>query len=355
LRGCHAILWSAAHPMNESAVREYLVCPACRQGSFDVAAFERDGDEIVHGVLRCGGCRAWYRVEDRLPVLVLPALRDPGRERGFAARFRARWEGWDEPVSGPADAGAALKLEQIAFFRAQAPRYDRRILDSSFWNAFDLLFLDAVRRESGRRGVLVEIGAGTGRFTSALRRDFDTVIHADLSEEMVREAMGKAAPRTPGPGRVIHLVADAERLPLRDGAADCALFSGVLSYLPSPAVAIGEAARVLAGGGCLVGQENNRSAFRPLFDLLMAFRKSWVAKSCPARAVLSRRELRAWCRDAGVPVDMWTEVFLPPHLFNLLPPSGAVRLMRATNALGRRLPWFWRQGGLVLFSGDRLV
>jgi SAM-dependent methyltransferase/uncharacterized protein YbaR (Trm112 family) len=350
------MLWAVTHPLDDAAVREYLICPACREGAFETVPFERDGDALVHGLLVCDRCRGWYRVEDRLPDLLLPPLRDPDRTEAFAARFRTRWDGWHVATGVPAPASSAadaLKLEQIRFFRGQAAVYDHRITDSPFWNAFDRIFLDMVDRACRTGGVLVEIGAGTGRFSPRLAGAFRTILSLDLSEDMTRVAMGKPASGAGTAGSVLHAVADAENLPVRPGVADAALFSGVLSYLAAPPRAIAEAARILAPGGCVVGQENNRSAFRPCFDLLMSVRKDWVAKSYPARGVVSRAGLAAWLRGAGVSPRVWTEVFLPPHLFNLLSEAGAGRLMRATNAVGGRVPWVRHQGGLVVFSGTR--
>jgi len=351
------------HAWSDAAVLAFLICPACREGAFETVPFERDGDALVHGVLVCDRCRAWYRVEDCLPELLLPPLRDPARAGAFAARFRSRWDGWDR---APAGAGVgvspdgetprpaeALKLEQIRFFRGQAGVYDQRITDSPFWNSFDRMFLEMVERTCRGRGVLVEIGTGTGRFSSRLAGVFNTTLSLDLSEEMTRVAMGKHASGGGTAGSVLHVVADAENLPVRPGVADFALFSGVLSYLAAPGAAIAEAARILAPRGCLVGQENNRSAFRPWFDLLMALRKSWVAKSYPPRGVVARADLVAWLVGAGVSPTVWTEVFLPPHLFNLLSPAGAKRVMRATNGAAGRVPWVRDQGGLIVFSGTR--
>ncbi|MEK7477008.1 MAG: class I SAM-dependent methyltransferase [Candidatus Coatesbacteria bacterium] len=340
------------HPLDDAAVREYLICPACREGAFETVPFERDGLGLVHGVLVCDRCRGWYRVEDRLPELLLPPLRDPDRTGAFAARFRSRWDGWSRAAGPPAPPSAtdALKMDQIRFFRGQATVYDHRIADSPFWNAFDRIFLDMVERTCRTGGVLVEIGAGTGRFCSRLAGRCRVLLSVDLSEEMTRVAMAKAAGTA---GSVLHLVADAGNLPVRMGVADGALFAGVLSYLAAPQHAIAEAVRILAPGGCVMGEENNRSAFRPWFDLLMSVRKSWVAKSYPARGVVSRDVLASWLTGVGVSPRVWTEVFLPPHLFNLLSAAGAGRLMRATNAVAGRVPWFRNQGGLVVFSGTR--
>jgi len=199
---------------------------------------------------------------------------------------------------------------------------------------------------------VAEVGGGTGRYVRRLCSHFRTVLVFDISEGMAREAMRKFSSGE-GPGTFHYFVADAERVPFRGRSVDCVVFAGVLSQMASPRMAIAEAGRIVKEGGCILGFDKNRSAFRPLFDLIMSLNPSWVGKSNPPDVVLSRSDLRTWFRDAGVPARMWTEVFVPPHVFNLLPPPGAERLLWATNAVGSRLPWLRSQGGVVLFSGKR--
>jgi ArsR family transcriptional regulator len=50
-------------------------------------------------------------------------------------------------------------------------------------------------------------------------------------------------------GNVVFVLADAQRLPMEDGAFDYALMLHVLTQLPQPAHAIAEALRVLRPGG----------------------------------------------------------------------------------------------------------
>ena len=54
---------------------EILVCPMCR-GGLDLIVTERDGDEIVAGVLRCTGCQEEYPIQDTIPNMLPPSLRD---------------------------------------------------------------------------------------------------------------------------------------------------------------------------------------------------------------------------------------------------------------------------------------
>jgi len=334
--------------MDEATARNHLVCPACRRGPLEIRPFEAHDGAVSNGVLFCGPCREWYRIENGLPVLLLPALRDPERDRGFRDRFRKHWDGWDSArgVGSAAGPGDAAKLESIAFFRDAAKSYDRGITDSPFWNAFDASFLDAVRRSARGRGILVEAGGGTGRLALPLSRDFGTVLCFDLSEEMAARARDRFAGRP----NAHAFVADAENIPLKPGTADCVVFSGVLTYLDSPGTAIAETARILADDGVMLGQENNLSLLRPLFNLLKKSMKCWTAKSYPEDAALSLAGLEEWLAAAGLDSSVWTEIFLPPHVFSLLPSRWTDGVLRLTNSLGRRAPILSRHGGLLLFS-----
>lgn len=342
--------------MNESSAREYLLCPTCMRGPFTVVPFARGPAGLRDGVLVCEACGDWCRVEDGLAELLEPGLRDQDRARSFAARHASDWNGWTARAPGEADAdgtGAALKTAQRAFFRRHAGRYDDRILDSPFWVAFDELLLGALAAEPSARGVAVDVGSGTGRHTRWLAERFSVVLSFDLSEDMLREAVTKTPSRPEAGGTVLRFVADAERIPVRSGIADRAVMLGVLSYLASPDRAVAEVARLLGPGGSVIGQENNRSIFRPGFDLLMSLRRSWVAKSYPARGVLDRRDLAGWLQGAGLSASIRTGVFLPPQIFNLLRAAAAKRLLRTTDAAGGRVPWIRRQGGLLLFRATR--
>src|SRR5690606_16121576 len=64
------------------------------------------------------------------------------------------------------------------------------------------------------------------------------------------EAAG--APAAEGAGRIALRAGEASALPLADGAVDAALAHMVLHYLPAPADALREMARVVRPGGALV-------------------------------------------------------------------------------------------------------
>ena len=54
---------------------DILVCPECRSELSLSVAEERD-DEIVSGSLKCQSCGETYPIEDTIPNMLPPSLRD---------------------------------------------------------------------------------------------------------------------------------------------------------------------------------------------------------------------------------------------------------------------------------------
>ncbi len=118
-------------------------------------------------------------------------------------------------------------------FDGIAPHYDElRPVDAGWWEVFDAI----VRAGDVRGRRVLEIGCGTGRLAAALaERAVARVWAIDGSAEMV------AAARAAG---VAAKVADAARLPFKDGWFDRAVMRMVVHLLDRPA-ALREARRVL--------------------------------------------------------------------------------------------------------------
>ncbi|MER5632804.1 class I SAM-dependent methyltransferase [Streptomyces nitrosporeus] len=97
--------------------------------------------------------------------------------------------------------------------------------------------------------VVLDAGCGTARALPALRAAVGgggTVLGADLTPAMLAEAVRA--------GRTRHgalLLADAARLPLRDGTLDAVFAAGLISHLADPGEGLRELARVVRPGGRL--------------------------------------------------------------------------------------------------------
>ncbi len=54
---------------------EILVCPVCR-GELYLSITKQEGEEIVEGVLTCTECGEVYPIENTIPNMLPPSLRD---------------------------------------------------------------------------------------------------------------------------------------------------------------------------------------------------------------------------------------------------------------------------------------
>jgi ubiquinone/menaquinone biosynthesis C-methylase UbiE len=125
----------------------------------------------------------------------------------------------------------------------------------------ELLLFRRFRRKlwnqvSGER--VLEIGVGTGKNLSYHPRDA-RVVCVDLSPRMLRRAAARADRID---RRVDFVLADAQRLPFRDGAFGAAAATFVFCSVPDPVAGLREARRVTREDGALHLLEHVRSSNR---------------------------------------------------------------------------------------------
>jgi ArsR family transcriptional regulator len=163
---------------------------------------------------------------------------------------------WADPATQALFAADAARTDSIRADRAEAAnRYFAG--HAEVWDQIRSLHVaeseveTAIDRVLGKRslGRLVDIGTGTGRMIELFGPRASQAVGIDRSSEMLRlarvklEAAGIASSLRQG---------DMYALPLGDHSADSIIVHQVLHYAHSPAVAIAEAARVLAPGGTLL-------------------------------------------------------------------------------------------------------
>lgn len=99
------------------------------------------------------------------------------------------------------------------------------------------------------RGRMLDVGCGGGRVAAAIASATgSTVVGVDLSTAQTRR-MGRRAKHEPS---LRACLADAERLPFRDGYFDTVFSSCAVKHWPSPRRGLLEGARVARSGGRLV-------------------------------------------------------------------------------------------------------
>ncbi|MCA9512582.1 MAG: metalloregulator ArsR/SmtB family transcription factor [Myxococcota bacterium] len=133
-----------------------------------------------------------------------------------------------------------------SFFDAVGPEWDalRKVFDD------DVLRARAIARlvDPGLR--VADIGTGTGVLALELARLGLDVVGVDRSRRMLDTARAKI--EAEGLARVELREGDASRLPIEDASVDAALAHMVLQYLPQPAEAVREMARIVRAGGVVV-------------------------------------------------------------------------------------------------------
>jgi ArsR family transcriptional regulator len=177
-------------------------------------------------------------------------------DRERVAPMFALVDDWSDAATQALFAADAARTETIRAERAEAAnRYFAG--HAEVWDQIRSLHVAeseverAIDNGLGKRqlGRLVDVGTGTGRMIELFGPRASQSIGIDRSSEMLRlarvklEAAGIASSLRQG---------DMYALPLADGSADNVIIHQVLHYAHSPAVAIGEAARVLAPGGTLL-------------------------------------------------------------------------------------------------------
>jgi ArsR family transcriptional regulator len=130
------------------------------------------------------------------------------------------------------------------FFASSAGQWDR-LRSELFGDDFAMRALVALMPAGW---TVADLGCGTGAMLATLAPHVSRVIGVDASEEM----LGAARKRLEGVASVDLRKGSLEALPIDAASVDAATMMLVLHHLPSPAAAIGEAARILRPAGRLL-------------------------------------------------------------------------------------------------------
>lgn len=168
------------------------------------------------------------------------------------------------------------------FFTARADGWDAKFAEDG------PAFRAAVAELGLRSGdAVLDAGCGTGRALEPLRAAVGPrglVMGCDLTEAMLAAAARAGRHETGG-----LAVADAARLPLRDGCLDAVFAAGLLAHLPGPAAGLREFARTVRRGGVL-------GLFHPVGRARTAARQGRALAPDDVRA---EANLRPLLRDCG--------------------------------------------------------
>lgn len=186
-------------------------------------------------------------------------------------------------TSRPAPAGEAKQENEFALdvrrvresFSQAAVTYDAAAVLQAQVRDELLRRLDVLRMEPA---VVVDLGAGTGQGTIALKRRYPggRVVAMDIAHGMLLQARKRQTLLR----RFDRVVADAAALPLGDAAVDMLFSSLMLQWCNDPDRVLRECRRVLRPGGVL-----HFTTLGP--DTLIELRKSWQAAD-PGHAHVNR-------------------------------------------------------------------
>ena len=147
----------------------------------------------------------------------------------------------------------------------------------------------------------LDVGCGTGALSQAVLEGADpaAVVGVDPSPGFLATARARLG----GPAR--FAVADARRLPLADGRVDATVSGLVLNFVPDPAAAVAEMARVTRPGGRVAAYvwdyAGRMELIRRFWDAAAAVDPAAAALDEGRRFGLCRPEpLAALFRDAGL-------------------------------------------------------
>jgi ubiquinone/menaquinone biosynthesis C-methylase UbiE len=128
----------------------------------------------------------------------------------------------------------------------------------------------------------LDVGCGNGAFTEEIiaRCDPATVVAIDPSDEQLAFARTR-----PGTKMAKFEVGDAHKLSFDDGTFDAAIMALVLAFLPDPAKAVAEMARVVCRGGWVASYmwdiQNDGAPISPVYTAIVSLGSTVPARPNP--------------------------------------------------------------------------
>jgi ubiquinone/menaquinone biosynthesis C-methylase UbiE/uncharacterized protein YbaR (Trm112 family) len=338
-----------------AAVVPRLSCPLCGEDApLDSVPFTQgDGGRIHDGILVCAGCRTWFPIQDDLLELVEPDLLDSDALKTFEARFGSRLPAG---VAAPADVGNVdtpqmRQRRHFDWFASDETLSYDAYQRSRFWRAVDAAAFASWTQMVHSGSWILDVGCANGRSAWPFLETGVTLVGCDISRRLIAQAIEHARKRGLS-ASTTFLVADADRLPFRSASFDAVVTYGALHHLPNPGRTCVDIQRIIKAGGIHFGSENNKSALRGVFDLLMKINPLWIEEA-GKEPLISEGMIREWLSGTSADVTVETTVFAPPHLINVMPEGWGASLLHITDAIGGRVPGLRRNGGLIVFTARK--
>lgn len=330
---------------------DYIQCPNCSKRDLSLITFNK---KQVNGIIICKDCKHWFIINEGILELVPEELNWQNKTKFYLENHRELAKiGWVSPPSEHRiNSRIRYKREQATFFDNFFEKERKSYQESPFWKAEYALSLSSLAKKIDKNGVVVDAGCGEGACGLALYKKGITLIGFDISRHSIFMANEKAK-RRGITNDVFFFVGDAEHPPLVSNIADVYILFAVLHHVTSPKSALAEAARIMKIGGHLFVHDNNNSGLRWVFDLLMRLSPLWEEKA--AREYLfSMSEIDGLTKKMGLTMKSKTQVFLPPHFYNLFSARKAKILLNFTNFIFSRMPFLRNNGGILITEGRKI-
>lgn len=147
-----------------------------------------------------------------------------------------------------------MKVNAINFYNNISRFYDKEY-QTPYWNLELLVSIKHILSFSNKNMILLDIGAGTGRYAYHLKQYFKTIYAIEPAENMIKEFKRKNPQISIKTGKV-------EQLPFDDNSFDIAIAMGdVLSYSENLDMALREIWRVLKSKGIFIASVDNYHYF----------------------------------------------------------------------------------------------
>lgn len=179
------------------------------------------------------------------------------------------------------------KHAEIDFFSKQ-PSWE--VLTEKSYKRLIKFFFEMVKPNPSE--VILDLGCGTGAFTSRIARTFPNIIGIDISPELIETAK-KTNPR------VIYKVNDIEKLEIDENSVDICTLFGVLHHFQNIEKVMHEVHRVLRKGGRFWSYDPHK--YNPAFFIYRDSSSPFMSKSgrTENERLLTRTELKHVCNKVG--------------------------------------------------------
>jgi ubiquinone/menaquinone biosynthesis C-methylase UbiE/uncharacterized protein YbaR (Trm112 family) len=340
-----------------------LLCPECTVSSTTLSALDfapDDSEHIENGVLRCEGCARLFLIEDGVLEILGDGLRDEPARYRFEKRFEdiLAKQGLLEDIRRQRQGQTAGLDDQIRqrehfdWYAENGTQSYSAYQRTPFWTACDERVLARWRPLMRADGWVLDLGCADGRGGLRFLEKSNRVLAGfDISRKMVERAVARAKAEQVY-GRCSFLVADANNPPFRERSFEYAVTYGVLHHLPDPGRSCREIQRILKVGGRHFALENNKTLFRPIFDLLMKLRPIWTEEA-GKEPLISEAMVQDWVRGLPAKLTTSTTVFLPPHLLNLVGLPMARRLLGLSDSIFLGIPGLGGLGGEIVIEIEK--